>query len=690
MNQITDKHIIDDRNKYSYEQHTKEDVGSFNFDAYNKETIQMSREIKYVDGVYEAVLISLLREMSFGGYEEAYKRLNEFEKGHDIDKMEIRCKMRYYNILCIYHCEHIGDYETGVHTSKKELELAEELKDSDEIMRIKMNIGTINFELGHYDTAIAFIAEAQEYYESVKDLSMLAYCHTNLGDLYVVKEAYEKARAEYKLSVEYAVLEHEPNPQLNSLVGMARIDKLYGNYVQSTDQLKEAIELAGISENIDNKLNAFLELIDVYTLMERYDEALHEIYYIENHVTRLENKRYALRVLKYKAEILKQLNQTEEAYESLKWYIEINNQLNEEKTRESMAALVQEQYDQSIRQLETIAAIGRELTTLSDLSEVLLKIKHQLSKVLAIDVISVGEIIDNELCFNHYIVANKKVDTRCVCLDSEHSLGAICVRKNKELIVNDLRVEYAHIVDKVEKVTVNGKNDLKVNSLMYAPLIAKGEVLGVFTIQSYEKNAYSSIETNIFRIILDYVAIAVVNVYQKNELERLSIKDNLTGLFNRRGFIESYERSLFNNDDQIDQVALMMLDLDYFKSINDTHGHLAGDEVLRQVSEVLLKKENNDIKSGRLGGEEFGVFIVNKTIDDVIAIAESLCDQIAQLKVNFEGQLIQVTTSIGVTVKMSGEDWAYDQLYVEADNSLYQAKADGRNRVEVYPIVNKS
>jgi len=690
MNQITDKHIIDERNKYSYDQHTKEDVVPFNFDAYNRETIQMSREIKYVDGVYEAVLISLLREMAFGRYEEAYRRLNAFEKGHDIDKMTLRSKMRYYNALCIYHCEHIGDYETGVHTSKKELELAEELKDSDEIMRIKMNIGTINFELDHYDTAIEFIAEAQEYYESVNDLSMLAYCHTNLGDLYVVKETYEKAHAEYKLSVEYAILEHEPNPHLNSLVGMARINKLYGNYVQAIEQLKEAIVLVGISDNIDNKLNAYLELIDVYSSTERYDEALHEIHYIENHVARLENKRYALRILKYKAETLKQLNQIEEAYEALKRYIEINNQSNEEKTRESMAALVQEQYNQSIKQLETIAAIGRELTTLSDLSEVLLKIKHQLSKVLAIDVISVGELIGNELCFDHYIVANEKVDTRCVSLDNDYSLGAICVRNNEELIVNDIRVEYEHIVDKIEKVTVNGKTDLKVNSAMYAPLVAKGEVLGVFTIQSYKKNAYSSIEANIFRIILDYVAIAVVNVYQKNELERLSIKDNLTGLFNRRGFIESYEHILFNNDNQINQVALMMLDLDYFKTINDTYGHLAGDEVLQQVSEVLLKIENMDIKSGRLGGEEFGVFIVNKSVEDVIGIAECLCDQIAQLKVDFEGQMIQVTTSIGVTVKMSGDDWTYDQLYVEADNSLYQAKANGRNRVEVYSLTNKS
>jgi len=167
----------------------------------------------------------------------------------------------------------------------------------------------------------------------------------------------------------------------------------------------------------------------------------------------------------------------------------------------------------------------------------------------------------------------------------------------------------------------------------------------------------------------------------EQELQALAATDALTGLPNRRSFMtrleEDYAR-LRRFDTQ--QVAVLMLDLDYFKRINDTYGHAAGDEVLRQVATLIREEPRRVDLCARLGGEEFAIILAGASPEAAREFAERLRRKIAAAAIVFEGKAIAVTVSIGVAAMMPSDESA-DVSLLRADAALYKAKDGGRNLV---------
>lgn len=153
----------------------------------------------------------------------------------------------------------------------------------------------------------------------------------------------------------------------------------------------------------------------------------------------------------------------------------------------------------------------------------------------------------------------------------------------------------------------------------------------------------------------------------------LSLHDPLTGLLNRRGFLERARAQVASRQ----PFALMLLDLDQFKDINDLRGHQAGDRLLQKVSKALRAQLRQSDVIARLGGDEFGILLPNADAETVARAAERCCDGLRQLP-PLENTPVQVTTSIGVVLYPEhGED--EDQLLANADIALYQTKSAGRN-----------
>ena len=130
-------------------------------------------------------------------------------------------------------------------------------------------------------------------------------------------------------------------------------------------------------------------------------------------------------------------------------------------------------------------------------------------------------------------------------------------------------------------------------------------------------------------------------------------------------------------------MAVMMVDIDHFKHVNDAHGHLAGDQVLRHVVEVIRRRIRAQDIVGRYGGEEFLVLLCDTTAQGAQQLAEHLREAVQDSSCAWDGQPLSVTVSVGVFGGRlePGESW--DQLIHAADNALYRAKQGGRNRVEV-------
>jgi diguanylate cyclase (GGDEF)-like protein len=164
------------------------------------------------------------------------------------------------------------------------------------------------------------------------------------------------------------------------------------------------------------------------------------------------------------------------------------------------------------------------------------------------------------------------------------------------------------------------------------------------------------------------------------ELEKISRIDGLTQIYNRRHWQESLEQEYAKARRHDKKLSLIMLDLDYFKLLNDNHGHQCGDLVLIEVSTLISSLLRVEDIFGRYGGEEFAIILPEIELSGAIELAYRICNSIATIALTYNEQVINVTASLGVA-QLSTEESNYEELITQSDNALYQAKALGRNQV---------
>ncbi|MDZ7818340.1 MAG: diguanylate cyclase [Aliarcobacter sp.] len=214
------------------------------------------------------------------------------------------------------------------------------------------------------------------------------------------------------------------------------------------------------------------------------------------------------------------------------------------------------------------------------------------------------------------------------------------------------------------------------------PIISStGKVLGTFAI--YHKKPASPNSSDIERITFaaNLAAIAIENRNAREELEHRAYSDYLTSLPNRRYFIEQAELELLKHNEYDRELSLIMLDIDFFKKINDTYGHNIGDLVLQKIANISRTVLRDIDIIGRIGGEEFAILLPQTNLEDSLKIAERLRIEISNASVILENCEITFTSSFGVVTTSKA---TIDELLIKADKALYQAKESGRNMVCSY------
>ncbi len=166
-----------------------------------------------------------------------------------------------------------------------------------------------------------------------------------------------------------------------------------------------------------------------------------------------------------------------------------------------------------------------------------------------------------------------------------------------------------------------------------------------------------------------------------SRLETLSTTDVLTGLPNRKGLLQGFETFLARYRRHLRPFSVLMLDIDHFKRVNDRHGHLAGDQVLREVAQILVREMRQVDLVGRFGGEEFMLLLDETPQETALLVAERIRHAIAANPPIFNGRMIEVTASLGVAEVAPGE--GFEAVVQKADEALYLAKQQGRNRTRV-------
>ncbi|OFV89663.1 MAG: hypothetical protein A3G76_10860 [Acidobacteria bacterium RIFCSPLOWO2_12_FULL_65_11] len=213
------------------------------------------------------------------------------------------------------------------------------------------------------------------------------------------------------------------------------------------------------------------------------------------------------------------------------------------------------------------------------------------------------------------------------------------------------------------------------------PLVAAGHALGVLGVPD-TAGPFTESRQRVLRATATLLGISLRNAELFREVKENSLRDGLTGCFNRTHALEVVGIELRRARRSQLPVSLVMFDLDHFKAINDRYGHQCGDTVLSAVGAKMRELLRGSDMKGRYGGEEFIVLLPETPLEGAKRVAENLRRELAAMPIQWKGETIHITASFGVTVAQASEIDT-EALVGRADQALYRAKAEGRNCVRL-------
>jgi len=331
-------------------------------------------------------------------------------------------------------------------------------------------------------------------------------------------------------------------------------------------------------------------------------------------------------------------------------------------------------------QMATLYEIGLAITSGLDLDQVLKKLNEQCKRFAKVDLFYLA--LSNE--------KNKTIEFPLVELKGkQYPIDKRSIKKNPGVtgyvITKGKTVHIADILDPESEfpaeqfISISGYIG---HTYLGVPLIISGKVIGVLSIQSSAVNAYTDEQIRLLETIAAQASIAIENARLYARMEDMAITDTLTGLYNRRYILQIAEMEIARSLRYSKDFSMIMMDIDHFKLVNDTYGHIVGDRVLKALALNCSKLLRDIDIFGRYGGEEFIVLLPETDVHMAQNVAERLCETIEEMRVKGRRGGVSITLSLGVAeLKETRSD--LDSLLDAADKALYKAKQQGRNRVVV-------
>jgi diguanylate cyclase (GGDEF)-like protein len=330
----------------------------------------------------------------------------------------------------------------------------------------------------------------------------------------------------------------------------------------------------------------------------------------------------------------------------------------------------------TVEQLAAFNQIAKALTSSLDVGEVLQLVMQKVSELLKPESWSLLlEGPDGQLYFE-ICVGPAAERLRPLKIPPGEGIAGSVFREGKGRLVGDVR-EDPDFSPRFDAVT-----QFKTQSVIAVPLVSRGKAVGVIEIVNGEgAPAFDKDDLRAVTAIADYAAIAIENARNFKKVQELTLIDEHTGLYNARYLLATLDREIERAQRFARPVSLLFLDIDLFKQVNDTRGHLVGSGILKAVGKRLHESVRTVDSVCRYGGDEFAVLLLETNMDRAKVVAERIRHHIAAPAFDVgDGAPLQLTVSIGfATFPDHGK--AARALLEAADKAMYVAKGAGRNAV---------
>lgn len=550
---------------------------------------------------------------------------------------------------------------------------------------VDSNLGLVYLELADYAEAEKRLLQAKSMNNMHPNNIVVIDCH--LATAYSEMKRFHDAEKLLKDAKEKCY-EHDFKITLIDVLG--RYGKLLekeNEYIEAEKMFEEALKTARIIGNQRLSCEYGIEYgknLAKLGKTEKAKEILNdaEIIAIDNNLPGLHAK-----ALKYLAEIEAEACNWKEAYEAIKEGSLVESKLFSDKVigqassaRAERISSETQAYKSQLRRLVYIGDIGRAIAGAID-TETIGRILYSHLKVL-IPITTFGLALYNEknqtlnFCFS--IENDKKIDSCIFPITSEDSLSAYCARTGKDIHINDLEKEYKTYI---KELRVGGvKETPPMKSLLFCPVKINKKVIAIITVQNIKINLYEAHHIEILRAISAYVAVALENARLFLEVKTAAGTDPLTGVLNRRRFMEVFQQETDRVMRYASALSFVIFDLDHFKLVNDTYGHATGDLVLKKASSIAGSALRSTDYIARYGGEEFVLLLPNTNEAGAVIVAERVRKFFSDcILESLDARELKFSASFGISVFAEGDN--FDSLSARADKALYKAKDTGRNKV---------
>jgi len=654
----------------------------------------------------------------YDGAMEEFEHGDQIAQEHSLPNLAIKFRNGYGAVF-----SRLGQYHDAIEQYAEGLKMARELGLKGDVGQYLINLGEVSLLMGDIAQALSFQSEAVEL---VSDLAIDARYATdvyyNLGEAQLRSGLMEDAERSYRRSLETARTVGNTVCEVEARVRLSSILAARGHEAEALAVIEEAVELSrrigfplqevgsllacgGIEMGLGRLQEATrhyemaVEVADSHKMGDLLPPALESLSTAKAAMNRFDE---AYRDLLRSVEAAHARSSSEAA----RMLAEIATGYRLEKVkREAELEKVRHRGLQSVNErLRIVTHIGRSLTQSLEPRDILTRMWSELSASIDLKWLGFGIYSPDsgQIEFPGLIESGVLQKASTVFVTDESSLAALCVREKRVIYYATATEARSALGD--HALIMFGSVPAAPETILYLPLFRENEIVGVMTVQSIRDHAYSDDIIEMLEAVASFTAIAIENARimirsnemnetisgEKEQVEKAALAsswlaehDSVTGLFNRRFLERVLDENIRLATLENGGIAVFFVDLDDFKTVNDTRGHDAGDRVLVALAERLLSVFREGDYVARVGGDEFvvvapGVNSVNTATSMADKVVASLLEPLA-----VADDLLSITVSVGVAL-FPEHGHSSQELIHRADEAMYSIKRSGKGTWRVW------